>query len=228
MHDYRDRMPTEIIVRGSFSARRPPERGTVNATVSHEGPAMEPVYRRVVQDLEALTGSIEPMSDTGRGPVVKWSTDQLRTWSDRPWNNEGKQLPLVYHASVGIAVTFNDFTELSRWVGTHVVDTAGFQVAHVAWELTDDHHDALVREVHTGAVHDAVARAQRYADALGLGAVRPMAIADAGMLGQGQPADAPVALRAMAMKAGAPQIELAPADIEVTVSVDARFHAGAA
>ncbi|MGV0744169.1 SIMPL domain-containing protein [Mycolicibacterium sp. XJ870] len=220
-------MPTEIIVRGSYSAYEPPERGTVHASIAYEGPAIESVYDQVVRDLEVVKATIEPLHNPDGGPVTWWSTQQLRTWANRPWNNEGKQLPLVHHASVGIQVKFSDFTALSRWVGGHITDTGGFQLSRIEWALTTRHHDELVGEVHTRAVADAVTRAQRYADALGLGPVRPVAIADAGMLGRSphEGGPPPVAMRAMAV-AGAPEVQLAPADIEVSVAVDARFHAG--
>ena len=176
-------MSTEITVRGSFSAFERPERGTVHATIAYEGPVMEPVYGRVARDLDAVKASIAPMDDKDNGAVTWWSADQLRTWSNRPWHKDGKQLPLIHHASVGLEVKFRDFSALSRWVGEHVANTEGFRVAHVEWALTAKRREALEKEVRTRAVRDAVTRAQAYADALGLGQVRPVAIADAGMLG---------------------------------------------
>ncbi|MUL84201.1 MULTISPECIES: SIMPL domain-containing protein [unclassified Mycolicibacterium] len=221
-------MPTEIIVRGSFSAFQPPERATVHATLGYEGPAIEPVYERVVRDLDMVKSSITPLHNPDAGPVTWWSTGQVRTWANRPWNNEGKQLPLVHHASVDVEVKFSDFTALSRWVGGHITDTGGFSLSRIEWALTAKHRDELVSQVHTRAVQDAVTRAQRYSDALGLGPVRPLAIGDAGMLGR-NPEDpsAPKMMRAMAIGGGgAPELEFAPADIEVSVSVDAKFVAG--
>ena len=173
-------MSTEITVRGSFSAFQPPERGTVNATLAYEGAEMEPVYDRVARDLETLKSSIVPLKD--EGTVTWWSADQLRTWSNRPWNDEGKQLPLVHHASVGVEVKFRDFTALSRWVGQHIADMEGFRVSRVEWALTAKQREMLLADVRTRAVRDAVTRAQQYADALGLGTIEPVAIADAGML----------------------------------------------
>jgi uncharacterized protein len=87
-------------------------------------------------------------------------------------NNEGKQLPLVHHASVAVEVKFRDFTALSRWVGEHTANTEGFRVSQVEWALTVDRREALLKEVRTRAVRDAVGRAQQYADALGLGEIR--------------------------------------------------------
>ena len=218
-------MPTEITVRGSFAAFERPERGTVHATIAYEGPAMEPVYSRVARDLDAVKASIAPLDNRDNGPVTWWSADQLRTWSDRPWNKDGKQLPLVHHASVGFEVKFRDFGALSRWVGAHIANTEGFRVTHVEWALTAKRREALQKEVRTRAARDAVTRAQEYADALGLGQIRPVAIADAGMLGK-RPENAPSAayMRASAV-GGAPEVELVPEHIEVSAEVDARFVA---
>ena len=221
-------MSTEIIVRGSFSAFQPPERATAHATLGYEGPAIEPVYERVVRDLDAVKATITPLHNRDAGPITWWSTGQVRTWANRPWNNEGKQLPLVHHASVDIEVKFSDFTALSRWVGGHVTETGGFSLARIEWALTVKHRDELVELVHTRAVQDAVTRAQRYSDALGLGPVRPVVIGDAGMLARApEDSSAPRMMRAMATHGGgAPELDFAPADIEVSMSVDAKFVAG--
>lgn len=225
-------MPTEITVRGSSAAFRPPERGTVHAAISYEGPAMPPVYDKVARDLESVKASLEPLHDGARGPVTWWSAQQLRTWSNRPWNKDGKLLPLVHHASVGVEVKFMDFTALSRWVAEHISGTEGFRVSRVDWALTVENRDALRKQVRTEAVRDAVTRAQQYADALGLGQIRPVAIADAGMLGNGlhpeEGGHGPAFLRAAAAPGGSPDVELVPQDIEVSAAVDARFAVGEA
>ena len=225
---YGGHMSTEITVRGSFSAFERPERGTVHATIAYEGPVMEPVYGRVARDLDAVKASIAPMDDKDNGAVTWWSADQLRTWSNRPWHKDGKQLPLIHHASVGLEVKFRDFSALSRWVGEHVANTEGFRVAHVEWALTAKRREALEKEVRTRAVRDAVTRAQAYADALGLGQVRPVAIADAGMLGTRTESGPSAAYMRAAAVGGAPDVELVPEQIEVSAEVDARFVVGTA
>jgi hypothetical protein len=220
-------MATEFTVRGAFSAFQPPERGTVRASLSFEGPEMQPVYDRVVRDLEAVKVSIGPLHDPANGPVTWWSTQHVRTWANRPWNKDGKQLPLVHHASVGVEVKFRDFDALSRWVGHHVEHAPGFSLDGVTWALTANRQRELARQVRTRAVQDAAARAQEYADALDLGAVRPVAVADAGMLGEGlQPGG--VAEAAFVRGAGngssqGAELALSPEDIEVSATVDARF-----
>ncbi len=219
-------MPTEITVRGSFSAFQPAERGTVHANISYEGPAMEPVYDRVARDLESMKSSIVPLENDGA--ITWWSAEQLRTWSTRPWNSDGKILPPVHHAAVAVQVKFSDFAALSRWVGRHVAATDGFHVSRVEWALTAKRREQLLHNARSEAVRDAVTRGQQYADALGLGEIRPIAVADAGMLASGsQPQSGGGYLRAApAASMGRVDVELAPEDIEVSAAVDARFEAG--
>jgi uncharacterized protein len=221
-------MPTEITVHGSYASFLPPERGTVHATISYEGSAMRTVYDRVASDLESVQASITPLRNTDDGPVTWWSAKQVRTWSNRPWNKDGRQLPLVHHASVDIEVKFRDFAALTRWVGEHVSATEGFRISHVEWALTEQRRDELLKEVRTRAVRDAATRAQQYADALGLGPVRPVAVADTGMLGVGgRPEGGGGVAFLRAAHAGPPaasaEVELVPEDIEVSATVDARF-----
>lgn len=222
-------MSTDITVRGTFSAFEAPERGTVHASLAFEGAAMQPVYDRVAAILESVRSTIVPLHNPDDGPVTWWSADQLRTWSNRPWNSDGVQLPFVHHASVKLDVKFSDFAALSRWVAQHTVDTDGFSVSQVEWALTERRRDELRKHARTEAVRDAVTRAQHYANALELGPIRPIAIADAGMLEANlRPEVVSNAsyMRAMAAPAGAggaPQVQLAPEDIEISAAVDARF-----
>jgi uncharacterized protein len=216
----------DITVRGSFAVFERPERGIVHAVIGYESPEMDRVYQRLVHDLDAVTASITALHDPGRGPVTWWSAEQLRTWSTRPWNKDGKQLPLVHHASVAVEVKFSDFAALSRWVGEQISSIGGFRISRVEWALTVKRKDALLADVRTRAVRDAVTRAQQYADALGLGAIAPTSIADAGMLVAGAyPANAsPVATLRGGYDAGlGSDVELTPKDIEVSAAVDARF-----
>lgn len=223
-------MPTEFTVRGSHSAFQPPERGTAQVTLSFQGPAPQPVYERVAGDLEAVKASVQELHDPASGPVTWWATQQVRTWAERPWNQDGRQLPLVHHASVGVQVKFRDFARLSSWVGRLVEAAEGFRLDGVVWSLTEAHRLELERTVRTRAVQDAVRRAQEYADALGLGPVRPVAVADAGMLGPGLSpmgggGGAYLRMAAKDTGGGGTELELSPEDIEVSAEVDARFVA---
>ena len=226
---YRALMSTEITVRGSFSAFQPPERATLHTTIAYEGPPVEPVYQRVARDLDTVKSSIVPLKTGTHSAVTWWSAEQLHTWSRRPWNKDGKQLPLVHHASVGVEVKFRDFNVLSRWIGEHIATIEGFGVSYINWALTTKRREELLKHVRTQAVRDAVTRAQQYADALELGPVRPIAVADAGMLGAARPEDGAVDsyhLRAAEASSGRMDVELAPEHIEISAAVAARFVAG--
>ncbi len=223
-------MATEFTVRGSHTVFQAPERGTAQVTLSFSGPAPQPVYERVVRDLDAVKASVTELHDPAEGPVTWWATQHVRTWAERPWNQDGKQLPLVHHASVGLQVKFRDFARLTTWIGALVGNLEGFRLDGVVWALTEANRIELEKTVRARAVQDAARRAQEYAEALGLGPVRPVAVADAGMLSQGivPQNGAPAAFQRMAMAkdaGGAVELELVPEDIEVSAEVDARFVA---
>lgn len=218
-------MATEITVRGAYSAFHPAERGTTYVTIGYEGPQMEPVYERVARELQAVKSSVAAMKHDG--VVTWWSAEQLRTWSERPWNKDGKLLPLVHHASVGLEVKFRDFGELSRWVGRGIADMEGFRLQGVRWALTSKRREQLIAQARTRAVQAASTRARLYADALGLGAVRPIALADAGMLAADvhPVGDDVVGYVRAGAAPGTSDVELAPNHIELSAAVDARFLA---
>lgn len=88
----------EITVRGSHRRFHPAERGTVHARVTLEGSAPKAVYDAVVRSAGRAHASVTARHDPSRGPVTWWSAQDVRTWSQRPWNKDGKQLPLVHHA----------------------------------------------------------------------------------------------------------------------------------
>ena len=219
----------EITVRGSRHAKAAPERAKVRLRVARDGADGEQVVAEVARAAERIRDSVTALHDADVGPVVTWSSDRMQTWSSRPWNQDGEQLPLVHHAQLGFDVEFADFTALGRWLSaTATVD--GVAVDGVEWTLTDEHRDELLSEVRAGAVADARAKAEVYAGALGLHGVTVRALADAGMLGDGvhpvggDHGPVPV-VRSLAMSRPAPDVELAPHPITVLAEVDARFVA---
>ncbi len=159
---------TIITVQGEHSAWYPAERATVRAAVHAFGAKREPVFARALAAAETLRSQIEPMVDKDAGPVTWWSSDRVSVWSERPWNNEGKQLPLVYHASLDVTAKFKDFDALSRWVeGAAVIEDV--TIAYVTWDLTEATKTSANTEVRSRAVKDAVAKASVFAQAVGLG-----------------------------------------------------------
>ena len=74
---------------------------------------------------------------------------------------------------------------------------------------------------------DAVAKAQVYASALGLGAPTPVELADQGLLAvhPGPPMPKAMMMRAVADVGGAAPTEFAPQELVIEAAVDARFTA---
>ena len=220
----------EITVRGSHHAKAAPERAKVRVRVARDGDDVEQVVGDVARLTEQVRSSLTALHDADAGPVVAWSSERVQTWSSRPWNQDGEQLPLVHHAQIGVDAEFADFTALGRWL-SDLATVEGVAVDDVEWTLTDDHRAELLADVRSGAVADARAKAEGYARALGLDRLTVLAVADAGMLGEGlHPVGGgaepfPVG-RMKAMAASVPEVELAPRPITVTAEVDARFLAG--
>jgi len=219
-------MSVEITVRGSHTAYRSPERATVRLRVGLEGPRAEDVNAGVAQQAAAVGETVRRLHDPERGPVTWWSSSQVRSWASRPWNKDGKRLPLVHHAVVDLQAKFADFPALGRWLA-EVMDQRGVAVDGVEWTLTEEHRRRLLDEVRAGAVADARDKATAYAAALGLTRVDAVALADAGMLGEGLHSSSgeQVAMFSRSGQAADVVVDLVPEDVSVSVQVDARFVA---
>jgi uncharacterized protein YggE len=222
---------TIITVQGEYSAWYPAERATVGASVHADGADRDAVFARAVEASDAVRNLIESVYDRDVGPVTSWSSENVRIWSERPWNAEGKQLDPVFHSAVEFSAKFKDFAALARWVES----AAGIDdvtVNSISWQLTDSTRTSATVEVRSRAVKDAVAKATVYAQSIGLGTVKAIALADPGMLGDpsGSGGGSPEFGRAAMLKpasfdgAGA-QLALRPEEIAVASTVDARFIA---
>lgn len=222
---------TIITVQGEFSAYYPAERATVNLTVQADGADRARVFAEATEAAETVRASLLALHDQKSGPVTWWSAESIRVWSERPWNQNGDQLPLVYHSSLGFSVKFSAFDTLSEWLESVAV-IPGVTVNHVAWDLTDSSRTSATVEVRSRAVKDAVAKASVFAQSIGLGSVTAIALADPGMLGdQGgngpSPLGSPRMMKAQAFmdSSGGAPLNLTPEEIEIASAVDARFVA---
>lgn len=213
-----------ITVRGEFVAHLPPERATVQLNVALEGPAPAPVYNAVGASSEQVSAGITALHGPD-GPVTWFVSDSVRTWAARPWNQDGRQLPIVHHASVAVQVKFNDFEAMSIWLGS-VVEIEGVGIEGLDWTLTEMKQREATRQVRSEAVRNAREKAQEYADALDLGPVHVLEIADAGMLGANlyTSSDNVAMAYARGGTANGPEIEFIGEDIPVATSIDARFE----
>jgi uncharacterized protein YggE len=213
-----------VVVRGHARRRYPDERATVHLSTNFEGSDREDVYRRAVELQEPLTADLTALREAGS--ITRWSSDQLRVFSFRPYREKGKR-PLMFRAAISVDAEFTDFEQLSafldRWAGKD-----GLDVGYTRWDVTEENRRRYEADLQAEAVVAATARAQAYATAAGRGAVVAVQLADPGMLVDDQPGR-PARMAMMpgpdALDAGPPALELRPDDIDIAVLVDARFVA---
>ncbi len=92
---------TTITVTGRAETELPPERATASISVQFDGAEPLPAIRSGHRARRQDDGELRELHDPTNGPVTPWSSDQLRTWSARPWNADGVELPLVHHVAIG-------------------------------------------------------------------------------------------------------------------------------
>lgn len=213
-----------ITVRGESRSDVPPERAVAHVRASVDGPQRG----AVVEQIAALAQPVrtELANRKAAGSIEDWSSGRVSVFADRPWNNEGRQLDLVHHASVELTATFADVLALSDWLNA-IAATEGLQVGAVDWQLRPETRARIEREVATDAVAVAVERATAYAAAIGLTTVTPLQIADLGLLDgrTSEPAEPRMFARAAMQMDAAPVVEFQPDDIVITAAVEARFSA---
>ena len=222
---------TVITVQGRFSAFYPAERATVEVSVHRESAKRPTAFAGVTAAAQTVREQITALHDHSAGPVTWWASDSVQVWSEKPWNSDGKQLPPVFHARITFTAKFSDFAVLAEWI-ERASAVSGVSVTSIAWSLTEARTTGVTAEVRSRAVKDAVAKASVYAQSIGLGSVKAVAIADPGMLGDqvhGNGPGEPAFLRAAKFgdQGGQPMpaLSLKPDDIEVSAVVDARFVA---
>src|SRR4051812_24105381 len=139
-----------ITVQGTHTSWFDAERATVHVSAAFDGAKRDEVFARATQAAADATALIEPLFDASAGPVTWWSSDRVNVWSERPWNNDGKRLPLVYHATIGLQAKFDDFDALSRVIEQLAV-MEGVNVGGIEWDLTDSRRTAETDAVRRAA-----------------------------------------------------------------------------
>ncbi|HET6673084.1 MAG TPA: SIMPL domain-containing protein [Agromyces sp.] len=217
-------MPTTIAVTGRAEERIAPELGVVSLSIGSQGPGRDEVAARTGSAHERLLAEVRELEASGA--LDTWSAGQLRVWSYRPWNAEGRQLPVVHQANADVEVIFSDLAKLGEWVGRSAASPE-ITIGGIDWRLTDATRRRVQEAAQRAAVADAVAKARVYASALDLDSPVPTELADHGMLSAAPLPPAPTAMmmRTAADVGGAPATEFAPALLVIEASVDARFTA---
>ena len=127
-------MATVIAVRGNAEERIDPELGAVSLSVGVSESQRDLAVARTTEAHEQLIAAIRELEASGA--LDTWSAGQLRVWSHRPWNAEGKQLPMVHQTSAEIEVIFTDLEKLGEWV-SRVSIGSSVALGGIDWRLTD-------------------------------------------------------------------------------------------
>lgn len=218
-------MTLDITVRGSAEQHHPAERAFVSLAAAIEGPDKQQAFADAVAIQDPLSGQLKDLVELQA--VHTWSSDQVRVFSHRPWDGDGRRGATVHVARVQVRAEFTDFERLSGfldyWSGVDGVEVGG-----ISWDVSAKNRRTYEAEVRKSAVDDAVSKAQAYANAVRRGKVVAVQIADPGMLaGPGEGAAVPMSKAASFGLADGPgaELDLTPEEIVIRVEVDARFRA---
>ena len=171
---------TVIAVRGTAEERIDPELGAVSLSIGVSEPKRDVALARTTEAHDRLIAAVRELEASGA--LDTWSAGQLRVWSHRPWNNEGKQLPLVHQTSAEVEVVFTDLERLGEWV-SRVTTGDTVSMGGIEWRLTESHATSRA------GVRAAGRRRRRRGEGTGLrrrprasAAPTPVELADTGLL----------------------------------------------
>jgi uncharacterized protein YggE len=203
-----------ITVAGQAVAAVTPDRATLDLGLTHVGltasAAMDAVAARS-NGLQRLLGELG-------FEAADWSTQGISLGEEWQWKNEENVL-VGHRATTGITVTITAFERISTLL-QRAVDDAGAQIRNLHW-LVSAQHPAR-RTLLGAAATDAVARADAYAEALGLqrGAVEE--VSDLPIAAAPEPRPMPAAMRLKAADSG-PPLNVNAGEIELQATVFIRF-----
>lgn len=221
---------TLIAVEGSALRSHRAEIARVHVGVSREG-----AERRVVLDraTEIHARLVEQLKrHAADGAVDTWDSRSVHAYTYTDWRGKKDKWVEKFRASASVSADFTDIEVLSRWL-PEVAELDGVSVGGVDWDLTRETRDRLLTEVRSGAARETRARAAAYAEAMGLGEPRMVALYESGLRpglgggggGYGMPMMAAAAPRGAAGGAEPPRFELEPPELDVRVSVTADYEA---
>lgn len=216
-------------MRAAAQGRRAPQIAVLDVRACHESDDQQQASNAAHQLMKNLSDQLRELQAQRPHIVDRLVVTAVSNRSWRPWNNEGKQLPMRHESSGRVQVALTDVAvvaELTQgWSGV-----AGLTVEAPGWELTEQSQRDLEEQVTVEAVQRCRQRAEVMARASGFTEVVPLQVADTGLLDQPRAmAESFGASMAMARdtagKAQGEGFDLSPRDIEVRVEVEARFRA---
>ncbi|NYJ75244.1 SIMPL domain-containing protein [Allobranchiibius huperziae] len=213
-------MSLTIRVHETATRHCPAERADLQLRIQAEGTDKHAVAERVRTVLRLLT---DELADLERGGAVRrWSNEQVTTWSDRPYDPDGRRLPLTHQTSADVQARFADFEQLGHAV-EQWCEIDEVRVEHVQWELTTATRNEASNSLRAQAVRSADEHAHQYARAAGKQAIEAVVIADSGSAQGG--AEFREQARFAPSSGSSTDLRFAPRRIAVTIAIDVEFLA---
>lgn len=162
-----------IEVTGASRITRAAERGVLHISVASTGKSQDTVSKKVTQTCNKLRETLDTLAPKNAegfaeadAPVTQFTMSAFHTNSYVPKNKEGKDLEREYAASTKFTAIFRDFQKLGE------VTSSLFRMPHVEldkteWRLTDATLESLGSESRKAAMHDAIRKANDFAEVLG-------------------------------------------------------------
>lgn len=215
--------PITINVTGSSTIHQSPEQAVLFFHVQFEGSSSDTVSKEVTAASNKLQRKFKELkSDSlGPAPVAAFSTSSLRSWSERPKNQDGNPGERVHYAQLRFEVTFLDFKKLSEVAG-RLSACPNVAISSIDWRLADETKQELSSKTRKLAMKDAIKKASDYAEVIGR-KVNPVEITDMESPGLHSP-------RYMATMAACPmedereELDLTPQDVELSSSIQVNFR----
>ena len=218
---------TLLSVRGEAQRVVDADQATVQAAIAQTRDSKAAASDEAVALLDTVIGGLTELGGVvltaanSRAPLT-WSAQSLRTFEEYDKSHGG---PSGRHtASVTFVVAVRDFSLLGR-LEERLTARDGIALQSIQWSVDRDNPEwALVR---ADAIQAALLKGQDYASALGGSVIGVEHVADAGLLGGGDPGQRFAAARASAATMGVDpaSTSLDPVPQVLTATIEARLTA---
>jgi len=220
-----------IVVTGQAEHHQAAERGTVHLRVASTQDSADDAVEHVASRHAQIITQTKAL--VAEGSATYWSAGNVVAGACHEWlkpkPDQDAVKVLRFRAAADVRIKFRDFGALARFCVAFAVYPE-IQIGSVDWALTDVRRKQLIPEVRSAAALDAASRAQAYADTLGLGPVRLVAMYEEGLrpdISHYAPSGprGPFGGRTGSTGETAPELAVQPEDITITATVTADFDA---
>jgi uncharacterized protein YggE len=206
---------TTVAVRGESVRQVEPELAEFTVVIAARDKDRQTTLGRLRERGDALRQFLDRYADA----IERRETSGVHV---HPENAKRGERVTAYSGSVSTTVIVKDFTALGEMM-LAVADQDQTHINGPSWSLRPD--SPVFREARKAAIAEAIGRAREYAAALGAEVAELIELADPGLSSNGaegapffQARDA-----SLAMRGGAPELQLDPQRQRVYAAVEARF-----